>query len=196
MASEIMVFSQNDERIIFWITWIFLITQYPQKAMDKYLLKLNISRDYVMYGYIIFMLLFGVVLWRLFRIRRFFVMKNVLIGLQGFFLFHLFLFAAWLGTLLLFHTLFPRSLPHWISSALGIALFYLATFLGGCWIGHKNKRLTFLWCVIGVITLYYKITLGLASFQARDMSFVIASLIVCMAGAVVGKRYLKIQPVQ
>jgi hypothetical protein len=192
MNSGRVFFAPSDERLIFWISWVFLITQYPQKVIEKHIGDSSISPSFWGYGYILLMLMLGLSLWKLFHKERFISIKNVVVGLQGFFLFHLFLFTAWLSLFLLLATFFGNILPQWISSTLGLITFYAATFLGGCWIGYKNERLFFLWCIVGVAMLYYGITWRTASFKAFDIFFILASILISIAGGYFGTNLLKL----
>lgn len=189
MATGQYIFAPSDDRLIFWISWVFLITQYPQRLVDKYILSLHVSRNVAAYGYIFLMFILGILLWRLLHKARFSQIKKIVIGLQGFLLFHLSFFAGWLGLFLLVNTYF-RGLPLWISSAFGIIAFYSATFFGGCWIGYKNGRLMLLWCICAVLLLYYGITMRIAAFNAIDIFFVIASVGTSIAGGYIARRFM------
>jgi len=133
------------------------------------------------------MFFLGMLVWHLLNKGRFSQIKNIVIGLQGFFLFHLFFFAAWLGLFLLVNT-YLQGIPRWISSAFGIIAFYSATFFGGCWIGYKNGRLMPLWCICAVAMLYYGITMRVAAFNANDIYFVIASVGTSIIGGYIARR--------
>jgi hypothetical protein len=189
MATGPHIFAPSDDRLIFWISWVFLITQYPQRLVDKCILIHHIPRTFAAYGYIFFMFFLGMLLWHLLHIGKFSPVKNIVIGLQGFFLFHLFFFAAWLGLFLLANT-YLHGLPRWISSAFGIIAFYSATFLGGCWIGYKNGYLMPLWCICAVAILYYVITMRVAAFNANDIFFVVASVGTSIIGGYTARRFM------
>jgi hypothetical protein len=141
--------SRKEELGIFWLFWICLLILNPVPTSGD---RLPSIRYFII---LIGMIVGGFVVWRILQKEKLRVVKNTVIGIEGFLIL---LFGSALAAILLmggFYTLFGENVPQLVGIISGIALILIIiaplSFLAGCLLGAtvvKPYLLAIIWAIV------------------------------------------------
>ncbi|RJP74513.1 MAG: hypothetical protein C4532_02255 [Candidatus Abyssobacteria bacterium SURF_17] len=200
------------EKTIFWVFVVYVLILPPGPWLhEKYggIDAEGFPRQWdvaIFFGILVLGIVVGTIVWHALQKEKLRAIKNVVVGLQGFVLFTKLTLIVLGGIMTGFGVLSSELEEHtWNFFPKGaltavawfiILLIPLGVFVGGCWVGFKNSRLVFLWCIVGTTICYYDLVQKMLPLDFEGGIHLVIIVGASILGGYLGDRCSQRAPVE
>jgi hypothetical protein len=188
MLKKTLEFFHSDPKAVFALSWILFAILLLPNILEKFRWHpaggVTDRRQFsVLFLLIVLTILVGWPLWRVLQNEKLSSVRESVVVVIGFVPIQVLIFLAFAiaGELIQYTSYLEKG------GYLVITGFAISSFIGGCWIGFKKTRMTWLWCLFGLLFFWAPLILDGIKWSTTDYIRALSWATCAVAGGYIGR---------
>lgn len=188
MLKKALEFMHSDPKSVFWVSWILSALFLLPKILEKFRWHQPGGRsDPWQMGVLVLLVLLAILagwpFWKILRKEKYASIRESVVVVMGFVPIQI-LFVFLLGTI---YEVIESTSHLETEKPLFMTGFAMSSFVGGCWIGFKKAKMTWLWCGLGTLFFWSPFIIERMNWKTRGYGDILIWVALAVVGGYFGR---------